>query len=93
MMKTGPAGTDPAGLDKKTEGKKMYKKAIYKYHSYCGTITDPETVKKDFLQDIAVCKPVNIRENNTRVFIAFHDSKYQILYTLPLSWKKYIVEV
>lgn len=71
----------------------MYKKAIYKYHSYCGTITDQDIVKKDFLQDIAACKPVNIRENNTRVFIAFHDNKYQILYTLPLSWKKYIVEV
>ena len=67
----------------------MYKKAIYKYHRYCGTYTDKEKVISDFMQDIKT-KPTAVRENKTRVFVSFHDEKYQCMYTLPISYKQYV---
>ena len=67
----------------------MYKKAIYKYHQYCGTYTDKEKVIADFMQDIKT-KPTAVTENKTRVFVSFHDEKYQCMYTLAISYKQYI---
>jgi len=67
----------------------MYKKAIYKYSRYCGTYTEKEKVVNDFLEDLSIAPPDNVRENKTRVFVFFNDGKYSCLYTLPLAYKKY----
>lgn len=68
----------------------MYKKTVKKYHRHYETITDREKVITDFLLDMSYCKPVNVTEYKTRLKVFFTDSKFSIMYTLPIEYKKYI---
>lgn len=68
----------------------IFKKAIYKNGIYCGTYTDREKVISDFLEDLSIGKPTNVKSNKRRLFVYFRDSKYLAMYDLPIAYKKYV---
>lgn len=70
----------------------MYKKTVYKYLRDCTTYYSREKVVNDFMEDIANCRPVNVRENKKSITVFFSGDKYQEKYVLPLEYKKYIVK-
>lgn len=70
----------------------MYKKTVYKYLRDCTTYYSREKVVNDFMKDIVNCRPVNVRENKKSFSVFFNDGKFQVRYTLPLEYKKYIVK-
>ena len=69
-----------------------FSKAVYKWSIYAGTLTDPEKVIADFMLDISSRKPANVEHNNTMLFVWFKDINYMYMYSLPIAYKKYVVE-
>lgn len=69
-----------------------YSKAVYHWSIYAGTLTDPEKVLADFMQDISSRKPADVRENDNYIFISFKDPDYLFAYTLPVMYKTFVAE-
>ena len=65
----------------------MYSLKIYKNGMFQNEKTGKQIVTEYFEQDIRNCKPTNIRHTKNSVIIAFCDSKFTCIYTLP---NKYI---
>lgn len=68
----------------------MYKRVIYKYHSLERIETDKNNVISAFLDNMTYCEPSNVVILKTIFHVAFSDSKYAEVYTLPVKYTELI---